>query len=81
MPDAPVAPEAARRVTERLPAHAYFVVSAVFHYLGPAFAVLLFARLDPLGVRQGRRQAAKTAAAIEFVPVIVLAAVASRTAS
>jgi inner membrane transporter RhtA len=28
----------------------YLLVSAVFHYLGPAFAVLLFARLDPLGV-------------------------------
>jgi inner membrane transporter RhtA len=28
----------------------YFVGSAVFHYLGPAFAVLLFARVDPLGV-------------------------------
>jgi inner membrane transporter RhtA len=28
----------------------YFVVSAVFHYLGPAFAVLLFARVAPLGV-------------------------------
>jgi inner membrane transporter RhtA len=28
----------------------YFVGSAVFHYLGPAFAVLLFARIDPLGV-------------------------------
>ncbi len=34
----------------RVPAHAYFVVSAVFHYLGPAFAVLLFARIDVLGV-------------------------------
>jgi inner membrane transporter RhtA len=34
----------------RLPPHAYFVVSAVFHYLGPAFAVLLFARVDALGV-------------------------------
>ena len=34
----------------RLPPHAYFVVSAVFHYLGPAFAVLLFARVQPLGV-------------------------------
>ena len=34
----------------RLPPHAYFVVSAVFHYLGPAFAVLLFARVDVLGV-------------------------------
>ncbi len=34
----------------RPPPHAYFVVSAVFHYLGPAFAVLLFARVDVLGV-------------------------------
>jgi inner membrane transporter RhtA len=36
--------------SERIPPHAYFVVSAVFHYLGPAFAVLLFARVDVLGV-------------------------------
>jgi inner membrane transporter RhtA len=35
---------------DRVPPHAYFVVSAVFHYLGPAFAVLLFAQLAPLGV-------------------------------
>ena len=28
----------------------YFIISAVFHYLGPAFAVLLFARLEVLGV-------------------------------
>ncbi len=34
----------------RLPAGAYFGVSAVFHYLGPSLAVLLFARLDVLGV-------------------------------
>jgi len=34
----------------RPPPHAYFVVSALFHYLGPAFAVLLFAHLDVLGV-------------------------------
>jgi inner membrane transporter RhtA len=33
-----------------IPPQAYFIVSAVFHYLGPAFAVLLFARIDPLGV-------------------------------
>src|SRR5437763_13749632 len=36
--------------TERIPPHLYFVVSAVFHYLGPAFAVLLFARVEVLGV-------------------------------
>ena len=29
---------------------AYFVGSAIFHYLGPSFAVLLFARVDVLGV-------------------------------
>ena len=34
----------------RVPPHLYFVISAVFHYLGPAFAVLLFARVDVLGV-------------------------------
>jgi len=33
-----------------VPAHAYFVASAFFHYLGPAFAVLLFERMDVLGV-------------------------------
>jgi inner membrane transporter RhtA len=32
------------------PPELYFVVSALFHYLGPAFAVLLFARVEPLGV-------------------------------
>jgi inner membrane transporter RhtA len=31
-------------------AYGYLVTSAVFHYLGPAFAVLLFARVDVLGV-------------------------------
>jgi inner membrane transporter RhtA len=34
----------------RLPPQSFFVVSAVFHYLGPSLAVLLFARLDVLGV-------------------------------
>lgn len=33
-----------------MPAQGYFVGSAVFHYLGPSFAVLLFARVDVLGV-------------------------------
>lgn len=44
----PHAPAAA--ITERVAPETYFVVSAVFHYLGPAFAVLLFARIDVLGV-------------------------------
>jgi inner membrane transporter RhtA len=33
-----------------VPPQAYFAGSAVFHYLGPSFAVLLFARVDVLGV-------------------------------
>lgn len=114
-------------VARRLPPHAYFVVSAVFHYLGPAFAVLLFAHIDVLGVawlriataaavfavwrrpwRVWRRLGGATrrllvgwavvlavmnsvfylaldrlplgtVAAIEFLPVIVLAALATRT--
>jgi inner membrane transporter RhtA len=112
---------------QRVPPHAYFVVSAVFHYLGPAFAVLLFARVDVLGVAWMRIAAAAlvfalwrrpwrvlrradsaarrllvgwgallavmnccfylaidrlplgTVAAIEFLPVIVLAALGARS--
>lgn len=36
--------------TDRIPPHAFFLISAIFHYLGPAFAVLLFARVNVLGV-------------------------------
>jgi inner membrane transporter RhtA len=43
-------PQVASFVVNRVPPHAYFMVSAVFHYLGPAFAVLLFAHIEPLGV-------------------------------
>jgi len=112
---------------DRVPPHLYFVVSAVFHYLGPAFAVLLFVRVDVLGVawmriaaaaivlslwrrpwrvvrrldRDGRvlllawgavlavmnccfyiaidRLPLGTVAAIEFLPVIALAAIGART--
>lgn len=113
---------------DRVPPHVYFVVSAVFHYLGPAFAVLLFARVAVLGVAWLRIAAAAlvfslwrrpwhafagadgdgkrlllawgavlavmnccfylaidrlplgTVAAIEFLPVIALAALGARTA-
>jgi len=44
-----VADRAGRRVTAA-PPHLYFLVSAMFHYLGPSFAVLLFARVQVLGV-------------------------------
>jgi len=33
-----------------VPPEAFFICSAIFHYLGPAFAVLLFASVDVLGV-------------------------------
>jgi inner membrane transporter RhtA len=121
-------PVAARRaLAAEVPPHLYFVVSAVFHYLGPAFAVLLFARVDVLGVawlriaaaaaifavwrrpwrafaaldREGRRLLLAwgavlavmnscfylaidrlplgTVAAIEFLPVVALAALGART--
>jgi inner membrane transporter RhtA len=104
-------------MSARLP----FLVSAVFHYLGPAFAVLLFVRVDVLGVAWLRIAAAAlvfalwrrpwrllrnrdvlawglvlalmnccfylaidrlplaTVAAIEFLPVIALAALGARS--
>ncbi|MBV9231960.1 MAG: EamA family transporter, partial [Chloroflexi bacterium] len=37
-------------VAHKIPPHVFFLVSAVFHYLGPAFAVLLFANVSVLGV-------------------------------
>jgi inner membrane transporter RhtA len=38
------------RFATTAPPESFFVLSAIFHYLGPAFAVLLFARVEPLGV-------------------------------
>jgi len=37
-------------LSERVPPHLFFVGSAIFHYLGPSFAVLLFARVPVAGV-------------------------------
>ncbi len=116
------------RFAAAAPPESFFVCSAIFHYLGPAFAVLLFALVDPLGVAwmriaiaaaifagwrrpwrafaavdgAGRRNVIAmgivlaamnpcfyiaidrlplgTVAAIEFLPVIVLAALGIRTA-
>src|SRR3954454_24542175 len=117
----PATPAAPRSAFDRVPPHAYFVGSAVFPYLGPAFAVLLFARIDALGVawlriasaavvfaawrrpwrRVWRRDVLAwgavlavmnccfyeaidrlplgTVAAIEFLPVVALAALGART--
>lgn len=38
------------RTTDRVPPQLWFVGSAIFHYLGPSFAVLLFARVSVGGV-------------------------------
>ena len=47
-----------------MPPHAWFGVSAVFHYLGPSFAVLLFPAVGVLGVAWFRI----TSAALVFLP-------------
>jgi inner membrane transporter RhtA len=60
--------------TERVPPESYFVVSAVFHYLGPAFAVLLFAYVQPLGVAWLRITVAALAFALWRRPWRVLRA-------
>lgn len=52
-------------VSEAVPPQAWFGVSAVFHYLGPSFAVLLFPAVGVLGVAWFR---IATAAAL-FAPI------------
>jgi inner membrane transporter RhtA len=51
--------------TLRVPPHLYFVGSAIFHYLGPSFAVLLFPALGVLGVAWLRI----ASAAVIFAPI------------
>jgi inner membrane transporter RhtA len=49
----PAEPEVARaigRTVQKVPPTAFFATSAVFHYLGPSIAVLLFAHVAVLGV-------------------------------
>jgi inner membrane transporter RhtA len=71
---AQTAAEAVPIHSKRVPPHLYFVVSAVFHYLGPAFAVLLFARLAVLGVAWLRIAAAALVFALWRRPWRTLAA-------
>lgn len=52
-------------ISARLPPQLWFAVSAVFHYLGPSFAVLLFPAIGVLGVAWFRI----ASAAIIFAPV------------
>ena len=53
------------RAAETVPPHAWFGVSAVFHYLGPSFAVLLFPVIGVLGVAWFRI----ASAALVFAPI------------
>lgn len=45
-----ISPQSARRPLDAVPPHLWFGISAVFHYLGPSFAVLLFPAVGVLGV-------------------------------
>ena len=49
LPIKPIAGEQAQPVRP-VPPEVFFICSVIFHYLGPAFAVLLFAEVDVLGV-------------------------------
>jgi inner membrane transporter RhtA len=63
---------AATAVVQRLPPASFFVVSAVFHYFGPALAVLLFAHVSALGVAWLRVAAAAVVFALWRRPWRVL---------
>ena len=67
------------RHVRRVPPHAYFVGSAVFHYLGPAFAVLLFERVEALGVAWLRIASAPIVFAVWRRPWRALATLDRRT--
>jgi len=62
------------RITDRIPPHMFFLVSAVFHYLGPAFAVLLFTHMNVLGVAWLRVASAAIIFALWRRPWRILAA-------
>jgi inner membrane transporter RhtA len=67
-----------RSALQGLPPQSFFLVSAVFHYLGPACAVLLFAHLDVLGVAWLRIAAAAALFAAWRRPWRLLAAIDRR---
>lgn len=60
-----VVPSRLNRAAESVPPHAWFGVSAIFHYLGPSFAVLLFPAVGVLGVAWFRI----ASAALIFAPI------------
>ncbi|WP_419910688.1 EamA family transporter [Hoeflea sp.] len=58
-------PDSLNRASETVPPQVWFGVSAVFHYLGPSFAVLLFPAVGVLGVAWFRI----ATAALVFAPL------------
>ncbi|WP_421882026.1 EamA family transporter [Pacificispira sp.] len=60
------------RVAARVPPQAWFGVSAVFHYLGPSFAVLLFPAVGVLGVAWFRVASAAAAFCLIASPIRTL---------
>jgi inner membrane transporter RhtA len=58
-------------VAGTVPPHAWFALSAVFHYLGPSFAVLLFPAVGVLGVAWLRIASATTVLALWTNPLRV----------
>lgn len=62
-----------------MPPQLWFLVSAVFHYLGPSFAVLLFAQVDVLGVAWFRIASATAVFALWIRPWRVFATASRRT--
>lgn len=61
-----------------VPPHAWFLVSAVFHYLGPSFAVLLFPAVGVLGVAWFRIASAAAVFAVWTGPWRVFRAASRR---
>lgn len=69
---------ASPRAADRVPPHLWFVTSAVFHYLGPSFAVLLFSRVGVLGVAWFRIASAAALFAVATAPWRLLRASSRR---
>ncbi len=57
--------------TNKLPPHVFFFVSAIFHYLGPSFAVILFSQVAVLGVAWLRISSAAVVFALRQKPLRV----------
>jgi inner membrane transporter RhtA len=72
-------PAAFSRTAHAVPPQLWFLVGAVFHYLGPSFAVLLFARVDVLGVAWFRIASAAAIFALWTRPWHVFAGASRRT--